>query len=38
MSYLVSTASSWAERQVALKPARMPLGDRPLYSSDDGQS
>ena len=25
-----------AERRAAPKPARIPLGDRPLYSSDEG--
>jgi hypothetical protein len=27
-----------AERRAAPKPARMPLGDRPTYPSDEGQS
>ena len=26
-----------AERRAAPKPARVPLGDRPTYSSDEGQ-
>ena len=25
-----------AERRAAPKPARIPLGDRPMYSSDEG--
>ena len=27
-----------AERRVAPKPARIPLGDRPRYSADEGLS
>jgi hypothetical protein len=27
-----------AERRAAPKPARVPLGDRPTYSSDEGLS
>ncbi len=27
-----------AERRAAPKPARIPLGDRPTYPSDEGQS
>jgi hypothetical protein len=27
-----------AERRAAPKPARVPLGDRPMYSSGKGQS
>jgi hypothetical protein len=27
-----------AERRADLKPARIPSGDRPTYSSDEGQS
>jgi hypothetical protein len=27
-----------AERRAAPKPARIPSGDRPMYSSDEGQS
>ncbi len=27
-----------AERRAAPKPARIPSGDRPTYSSDEGQS
>jgi hypothetical protein len=26
------------ERRAAPKPARIPSGDRPMYSSDEGQS
>ncbi len=29
---------SRAERRAAPKPARVPSGDRPTYSSDEGQS
>jgi len=34
----VSTSSARAERRAAPKPARVPLGDRPTYSSDEGMS
>ena len=27
-----------AERRAAPKPARIPLGDRPAYSPDEGQT
>jgi hypothetical protein len=27
-----------AERRAAPKPARVPLGDRPMYTSDEGLS
>jgi hypothetical protein len=27
-----------AERRAAPKPARIPLGDRPTYPSDEGQT
>jgi len=27
-----------AERRAAPKPARIPLGDRPMYASDEGQT
>ena len=27
-----------AERRAAPKPARIPSGDRPMYSSDEGQT
>ncbi len=30
--------ASRVERRAAPKPARIPLGDRPMYSSDEGQS
>jgi hypothetical protein len=32
--------SNWwrAERRAALKPAHIPTGDRPMYSSDEGLS
>ncbi len=29
---------SRAERRAAPKPARIPMGDRPMYPSDEGQS
>jgi hypothetical protein len=32
----MSTSRSRAERRAAPKPARVPLGDRPTYSSDEG--
>ncbi len=31
-----SAISERAERRAAPKPARIPLGDRPTYSSDEG--
>jgi hypothetical protein len=31
-----SILSSWAERRAAPKPAHVPSGDRPMYSSDEG--
>jgi hypothetical protein len=37
MKYPVST-SSRAGRRAAPKPARIPLGDRPTYSSAEGLS
>jgi hypothetical protein len=33
-----ATQSRRAERRAAPKPARIPLGDRPAYSSDEGQT
>jgi hypothetical protein len=33
-----STSPERAERRAAPKPARIPLGDRPRYSADEGQS
>jgi hypothetical protein len=30
--------SERAERRAAPKPARVPLGDRPMYPSDEGSS
>ena len=38
MKYLVSILLRRAERRAAPKPARIPSGDRPTYSSDEGQS
>ncbi len=32
------TGAPRAERRAAPKPARIPAGDRPTYSSDEGQS
>jgi hypothetical protein len=34
----VSLAAQRAERRAAPKPARIPSGDRPTYSSDEGLS
>jgi hypothetical protein len=38
MSYLLSLCVWRAERRAAPKPARVPSGDRPMYSSDEGLS
>jgi hypothetical protein len=38
MRQLVSIQSQRAERRAAPKPARIPSGDRPTYSSDEGLS
>ena len=38
MSHSVPTRSARAERRAAPKPARIPLGDRPMYPSDEGLS
>jgi len=38
MRYPPSTAIPRAERRPAPKPARIPSGDRPTYSSDEGLS
>ena len=38
MRHALSTLVSRAERRAAPKPARIPLGDRPTYSSDEGLS
>ncbi len=38
MRHPVSIFMSRAERRAAPKPARIPLGDRPTYSSDEGLS
>jgi hypothetical protein len=38
MMQFVSAQARWAERRAAPKPARIPLGDRPTYPSDEGQS
>ena len=35
---LLSIAPARAERRAAPKPARVPLGDRPAYSPDEGLS
>jgi len=32
----LSTSRLRAERRAAPKPARVPVGDRPAYSSDEG--
>ena len=37
MKHSVSTTRR-AERRAAPKPARIPLGDRPRYSADEGRS
>ena len=33
---MLTTPMLRAERRAAPKPARIPLGDRPMYSSDEG--
>ncbi len=38
MRHPVSTRALRAERRAAPKPARIPLGDRPTYPSDEGLS
>ena len=38
MRHPVSTSLRRAERRAAPKPARVPSGDRPTYSSDEGLS
>jgi hypothetical protein len=38
MRHPVSTRIRRAERRAAPKPARVPSGDRPTYSSDEGLS
>ncbi len=38
MRHRVLIASLRAERRAAPKPARIPSGDRPAYSSDEGLS
>jgi hypothetical protein len=38
MKHLVSTHFLPAERRAAPKPAGVPSGDRPTYSSDEGLS
>jgi len=38
MNHFKSTRISRAERRAAPKPARVPSGDRPMYSSDEGLS
>jgi hypothetical protein len=38
MTHPVSTSSLRAERRAAPKPARIPPGDRPTYSSDEGRT
>ena len=34
----MSAEAARAERRAAPKPARIPLGDWPTYSSDEGQT
>ena len=36
MRHHLSIAAARAERRAAPKPARIPSGDRPMYSSDEG--
>jgi hypothetical protein len=36
MNHPLSCRTRRAERRAAPKPARIPLGDRPTYSSDEG--
>jgi hypothetical protein len=36
MNSSLMNAALWAERRAAPKPARVPLGDRPMYSSGEG--
>ena len=38
MRQIESIQSQRAERRAAPKPARIPSGDRPTYSSDEGLS
>ena len=38
MRHLASILLPRAERRAAPKPARIPPGDRPMYSSDEGLS
>jgi len=38
MKNLHSMRTERAERRAAPKPARVPSGDRPMYSSDEGLS
>jgi hypothetical protein len=38
MRHPMSTHSPRAERRAAPKPARIPPGDRPMYTSDEGLS
>jgi hypothetical protein len=38
MRHPVSTRMLRAERRAAPKPARIPLGDRPAYRPDEGQT
>ena len=38
MRHPVSTFAGRAERRAAPKPARIPPGDRPRYSVDEGRS
>ena len=33
---LSKAKTAWAERRAAPKPARIPSGDRPTYTSDEG--
>jgi hypothetical protein len=38
MKHSTFSGAGRAERRAAPKPARVPLGDRPTYSSDEGQT
>jgi hypothetical protein len=38
MSHAISQGRAPAERWAAPEPAGIPAGDRPTYSSDEGQS
>jgi len=38
MKHPISQGRARTERRAAPKPGRIPSGDRPMYSSDEGQS